>query len=156
MVQNRNMNAYIIGSGAVLTAGANTAMAATLHARTDPAIAVTVRAALVDFEGSVSGELSRIIILAAGFTSGRFDAEVAQPLARSGGSPLGEVLRVLGRATQAGELHVFARWLPEEALVATLQASGIEVIAHPLETISQAALICGRRYTQWRAPVLAA
>lgn len=45
------MNDYVIGSGAVLTAGPNASIAAaTLHAQTDAAIAAGVRAALVDFE----------------------------------------------------------------------------------------------------------
>lgn len=151
------MNEHLIGSGALLTAGANTlAMPASVHARTDPATALAVRAALVDFEGSASGELSRVVILAAGWTAQRFDAEIVRPLAAREALPLGDVLKTLGRATRVDEMHIFARWLPGEGLIATLRAANINVVAHPLETITQAVLICGQRYTQWHAPRYAA
>lgn len=151
------MHEYIIGSGAVLTADATTgAAAATLHARTDPLIAQSVRAALFDFEASAAGELSRIVILAAGWNPRRFEAEVVQPLAQRVAAPLAEVLIALGRATHASDLHIFARWLPDEALVAALDRARIEVIAHPLEAIAHAALISGQRYTHWRSPLRAA
>ena len=66
------MNDYVIGSGAVLTAGPNASIAAaTLHAQTDAAIAAGVRAALVDFESRSPSELSKLVVFATGWNGAR-------------------------------------------------------------------------------------
>jgi hypothetical protein len=151
------MNDYVIGSGAVLTAGpAGSIATATLHAQTDPAIAGQVRAALVDFESSAVAELSKVVIVASGWTGARVGRELIDPLLARSQCTLTDVLELLGSSTSAGEVHLFARWLPDELLTAALRKSGIALVAHPLEAIRQAALISGQRYARWPSPLRAA
>ncbi|MHB8146579.1 MAG: hypothetical protein ACYDGM_04865 [Vulcanimicrobiaceae bacterium] len=147
----------MIGAGALLRAEPRGSIAAaSLHAQTDPSIAASVRAAIIDFEGSAGAELSQILIVAAGWSARRFEAEVTAPLLRYRACTLADILRLLATATSSREIHVFARWLPDETLVATLDRSGIEVIAHPLEAIAQAALVSGASFSRWLATVCAA
>jgi hypothetical protein len=151
------MNGYLIGAGALLTAGPAASIArATLHAQTDPGLAEQVQAAVIDFESGNPSELSRLLIIAAGWSPSRFDACVARPLLERGECSLADVMEQLGRATGARELHVFARWLPDGALLSELRARGFEVVAHPLETIDQAALVSGQHLRRWRLPFRAA
>ncbi len=151
------MNDYVIGCGAVLTAGPNAAIAgAALHARTDSALAPQVRAALVDFESPSPAGLSKILIVGSGWTSARVSSELIGPLLARESSTLSDVIELLARATGAADVHVFARWLPDDVLAATLRRVGITLIAHPLEAIRQAALISGQTYVRWPSPLRAA
>ncbi|HKE38115.1 MAG TPA: hypothetical protein VKB39_11810 [Candidatus Baltobacteraceae bacterium] len=151
------MSEYLIGAGAVLTAGAAASISgATLHAQTDSPAAGEIRAAVIDFEASSPRELSRIVIMAAGWSPGRFESGVIQPLLARGECTLADVMEGLASATQARELHVFARWLPDTDLAASLHEKGISLVGHPIEAIEQAALVCGQRFNRWPAPFRAA
>jgi len=151
------MNDYVIGSGALLTAGpAGHIAGATLHAQTDPAIAAGVRAALVDFESGVVAELSKVLIVAAGWNRARVAAEWIEPLLERESCTLADVLGLLASTTRSREVHVFARWLPDEVLTATLRRCGVTLVTHPLEAIRQAALITGQSISRWPSPVRAA
>lgn len=151
------MNDYVIGSGAVLTAGPSASIAsATLHAQTDSALAATVRAALVDFESSSCTELTKVIVLAAGWNAARVKADLVAPLLERGCCTLADVLGQLAHAAGTSEVHLFARWLPDEVLTAVLRREGVMLVAHPLESIRQAALICGQSYSRWPSPLRAA
>jgi len=151
------MNEYLIGAGAVLTAGPAASIAgASLHAQTDPGLAPQITAAVVDFEAGRTAELSRILIVAAGWTAARFDAEIVRPLLSRGECTVADVFAELARGTGAAVIHLFARWSPDEALSLELQRRGVAIVAHPLETIHQAALVSGTRLSRWRSPFRAA
>lgn len=151
------MSEYLIGAGALLTAGpAASITGATLHAQTDSPAAGEIRAALIDFEAGSPEDLSRIVLVAAGWSPNRFESEVIQPLLAHGDCTLTDVMERLALATNARELHVFARWLPDTNLVAGLRERGISLVGHPLEAIEQAALVCGQRLNRWHAPFRAA
>jgi hypothetical protein len=151
------MNDYVIGAGAILTAGPNaTISSACLHAQTEAPIAAGVRAALVDFEATRLEDLSRVVIVAPGWNRSRFEREVAGPLLARSEVTLAEVLATLAGAAGSREVHVFARWLPDESLCAALAACGISLVTHPLEAIARAALVSGQSYQRWRAPLRAA
>jgi hypothetical protein len=151
------MNDYVIGSGAVLTAGPNASIAgATLHAQTDAAIAACVRAAVVDFESRSSSELSKLVMLATGWTAARVNAELVAPLLRRGECSLADVIALLAQAAQTAEVHLFARWLPDDVLTAALRREGVTLVVHPIESIRQAALICGQNFVRWPSPLRAA
>jgi hypothetical protein len=150
------MDEYFIGAGALLTAGASASITgATLHAQTEQGMG-KVEAAVIDFEATRVGELSRILIVAAGWSSSRFRGEVVSRLLSQGECGLSDVMSILARATGAEEIHLFAHWAPDEATSAILEDRGIRVVAHPLEAIGQAALVSGQRIGRWRPPVRAA
>jgi hypothetical protein len=150
--QTCGMEEYLIGAGAVLTAGGSASIApAALHAHTDPALAGGVKAFLVDFEGPPSGELSRVVIAVSGWNAARFSQGVAEPLLAQRECTLADVLRQLARSAGTDEVHCFARWLPDAQSLRALGAAGIALVMHPLETIDQAALVCGQRLTRWSA-----
>lgn len=151
------MNDYVIGAGAVLTAGPRGSIAgATLHAQTDAALAGVVRAALVDFESSNASELTKVVVLATGWNATRVKAELVAPLLASGDCTLADVFGLLAKAAQGAEVHLFARWLPDDVLTAALRRAGVPLVVHPLESIRQAALICGQNYSRWPSPLRAA
>jgi hypothetical protein len=151
------MDEYFIGTGALLTAGPAASIAgAALHAQIDPELAGRVDAALIDFEGTEAGELSRILIMAAGWSPARFQAEVVRRLLAQRECLLGDVIRMLAEATGSPEVHIFARWTLDSATSALLRDRGIRAIEHPLEVIGQAALVSGQRLERWRSPVRAA
>jgi len=151
------MNDYVIGSGAVLTAGPNGAIAgATLHAQTDATIAAGVRVALVDFESVSSNELSKIVMLATGWNPARVKVELIAPLLARRTCTLADIAVLLARAAQTAEVHLFARWLPDDVLTAALRREGVGLVVYPLESIRQAALICGQNYVRWPSPLRAA
>jgi len=151
------MNEYLIGAGALLTAGPAASIAgATLHAQTDPSLAGQVEAAVIDFEAGKCSELSQIVIIATGWCCARFEAEVVKPLLARGECTLADVMEQLERATGARELHLFARWLPDQALSEALHERGLRVVAHPLEVIGAAALVSGQRLSRWRSAFRAA
>jgi hypothetical protein len=58
---------------------------------------------------------------------------------------------MLARSAGSNEVHVFAHWLPDEATCAALEADGVALISHPLESIDAASLVCGQRRELWRA-----
>lgn len=151
------MNDYVIGSGAVLTAGPNASIAAaTLHAQTDAAIAAGVRAALVDFESRSPSELSKLVVLVTGWNGARVNAELVVPLLARGECTLADVIALLAQAAQTAEVHLFARWLPDDVLTTALRRDGVTLVVHPIESIRQAALICGQNYVRWPSPLRAA
>lgn len=151
------MSEYLIGAGAILTAGPNSSIAgATLHAQTDPRLATRVEASVIDFESATASEISRVVIVATGWNRPRFEAEVVRSLLARGNCSLAEVIGTLGRATGATEVHLFARWSPEARLLRDLAAGGVRLIAHPLETLDQAALVSGQRLTRWQPQFRAA
>jgi len=144
------MDEYFIGAGALLTAGPSASIAgAALHARTDASLAGCVKAALIDFEATRLGDLSRVLIVAAGWSGSRFRKEIVGRLLAERDCRLADVMAVLAEATGANEIHVFARWLPDDETSRLLSERGIGVVAHPLEAIGQAALVCGQRVGRW-------
>ncbi|MFZ0031193.1 MAG: hypothetical protein WAK84_04900 [Candidatus Cybelea sp.] len=155
--QDRGMDEYFIGAGALLTSGPSATIAgATLHAQPAPGLAGSLKAALVDFEAVQLGQLSRILIVAAGWSGARFQAEVVRRLVATRECGLGEVIATLAEATGTSEVHVFAHWVPDEATNAFLAERGVQVLSHPLAAIGQAALVSGQRLERWRSPVRAA
>ncbi len=151
------MNDYVIGSGAVLTAGPNAGIAGvSLHAQTDATIAANVRAAVVDFESSRLSDLSAVVIVASGWNAARVRSKLVSPLLERGECSLADVTETLARAAGTSEVHFFARWLPDDSLVNALRRAGITAVAHPLEAIRQAALISGQKYSRWPSPLRAA
>ena len=151
------MNDYVIGAGAVLTAGPRAAIAAaSLHAQTEPALAAGVRAALLDFESPSAAELSKVVIVASGWNARRVEAEIVRPLLARTECSLVDVLVRLATATGSQEVHIFARWMPDEVMAAALRRSGTRLVVHSLDVIRQAALISGQTYSRWPAPLRAA
>jgi len=151
------MSEYLIGAGAVLTAGAAASITgATLHAQTDSPAADEIRAAVIDFEAGSPHELSRIVLVAAGWSPSRFESAVIQPLLGRGECTLADVMERLAAATDARELHLFARWMPDTNLAAALREKGVALVGHPIEAIEQAALVSGQRLNRWRSPFRAA
>jgi hypothetical protein len=151
------MEEYLIGAGALLTAGpAATIRRATLHAQPLGALARQVSAALIDFESAGRDELSRLLIVAAGWAGSRFHAEVVTPLLALRECGLSDVITILADAVEIKEVHLFARWSPDQTTLDSLEKSGIRIISHPLEALGQAALVSGQRVERWPLPVRAA
>jgi hypothetical protein len=151
------MDEYIIGAGAVLTAGPQASIAgATLHAQTDAGLASVVHAALIDFEAAHLDELSRIVIVAPGWSSSRFEGGVIEPLLARRECTMADVVTTLAQATGQQEVHVFARWLPDATMTAGLASIGVALVSHPLEAIDQASLVSGKRLSRWQSPFRAA
>lgn len=140
------MDGYFIGAGALLTAGPEASLArATLHAQPASNLAGQVGAALVDFEAVQLGEVSRILIVAAGWSGARFYAEVVQKLIAQRECALPDIIAILSEATGATKVHLFAHWRPDEAMLASLAERGISLSIHPLEDLGPAALVSGQR-----------
>jgi hypothetical protein len=151
------MDEYFIGAGAVLTAGPpGSITGATLHAQTEAGLVGRVQAALIDFEATQANELTRVLIVAAGWSGPRFQAEVVGRLLVQGECGLADVLSTLAAATGAGEVHIFAHWRLDEATRLRLADQGVRVLAHPLAAIGRAALVSGQRLQRWGSPVRAA
>lgn len=123
---------------------------ATLHAQTDPRLAPRVKAAVIDFEGVSDHDISRIVIVATGWGRPKFEAEVIRSLLARGECSLADVIGTLRATTQAPEVHLFARWSPGGDLLRDLSGRGVRLVAHPLETLDQAALVSGQRLTRWQ------
>lgn len=156
-MQDRTMDQYLIGAGAVLTAGPEASIVgATLHAQTDPLLAANVSAALLDFESLDCADLSQIVVMVKGWKRSQFQDAVVAPLLRRRECSLADVVVLLARAAGSAEVHVFSRWEPDQALLVGAQASGVRLVIHPLECIEQAALVSGQRVGRWRAPFRAA
>jgi hypothetical protein len=144
------MDEFFIGAGALLTAGEEASIrGATLHARPENGLAGQVSVAVIDFEAARLGELSRLLVVAAGWSAGRFRTEVATQLLAQRDCSLSDVIAILAQATATDEVHLFAHWQPDEATVTELQGRGIRVTTHSLEAIGQAALVCGQRMERW-------
>ena len=151
------MDQYLIGAGAVLTAGRQASIApATLHAQTDPHLAAQVKAALIDFESADPRDLSRIVIVLSGWSGARFRETVTRPLLARGECSLADVMAALASAAGTHEVHVFARWAPQTALQDDPALAGVRLVSHPLESIEQAALISGQAFSRWQSPFRAA
>ncbi|MGR4063883.1 MAG: hypothetical protein ACLQPV_00370 [Vulcanimicrobiaceae bacterium] len=151
------MDGYLIGAGAILTAGdAATISGATLHARTDPHLARQVSAAVIDFESPSPQDLTRLVVVAAGWDAARFRREFATPLLTRRECSLADVIVDLGRAVGVGDVHLFARWLPEFAVIEAASGAGVTVVSHPIESILQAALVSGQAVRRWGASLSAA
>ncbi len=150
------MDQYFIGAGALLTAGPTaTITGATLHAQPEAALAEQVGAALIDFESPSSAEISRLLIVAAGWSASRLHAEVVAKLLSKRDCGLSDVIAILAGAVQTNEIHLFARWQPDRMTLDLLEKAGIRIIAHSLEAIGQASLVSGQRVERWR-PIRAA
>jgi hypothetical protein len=151
------MDEYLIGAGALLTAGpAATIRRATLHAQPTGALARQVAAALIDFESAGPDELCRLLILAAGWAGSRFQAEVVARLLAKRECGLSDVITILADAVETKEVHLFARWSPDPTTLASVEKSGIRILTHPLDALGQAALVSGQRVERWPVPVRAA
>ncbi|HEY2474146.1 MAG TPA: hypothetical protein VGI19_05025 [Candidatus Cybelea sp.] len=145
------MDQYLIGAGALLTAGPSaTIRPATLHAQPGFELAEQVAAAVVDLESAGLAELSRLLIIAAGWSGRRFHEQIVTQLLARGECGLNDIIEVLATAVGTEEIHLFARWQPDQATTDALQRKGVRVIAHPLEALGQAALVSGQRFERWR------
>jgi hypothetical protein len=151
------MNDYVIGSGALLTAGPSATIAgATLHMQVDPRLAPSVRAALVDFESTGKGDLTKVIVVAAGWNARRVQRDLVAPLLSRGECTLTDLLVELGRAAGSNEVHVFARWFVDDVMSAAAARAGVTLVSHSLESVRQAALISGQTFSRWPTPLRAA
>lgn len=145
------MDEYLIGAGALLTAGPEASIArATIHAQTDPFLAAGVKAAVIDFESGSPADLSRIVIMLAGWNAMQFRDSVVEPLLSRRECSLTDVVNLLASAGETREVHLFARWAPDGDLAAGAHAAGVRLVSHPLESIEQAALVSGQRWSRWR------
>ena len=66
-------------------------------------------------------------------------ADLVAPLLERGECTLADVIANLAQAAQTAEVHLFARWLPDDVLTAALRRDGVTLVAHPIESIRQAA-----------------
>ena len=151
------MGEYFIGAGALLTTGPPASIvSAALHAQIELRLEDGVNAALIDFESTRLSDVSRVLIVATGWSTGRFRAEVVQRLLARRDCALPDVVAALGDATGAKEVHLFARWASHPLAESLGRESGARVAAYPLEAIGRAALICGQRIERWPSPGRAA
>ena len=127
-----------------------------LHAQADAQLVSLVRAAIIDFESGETCDLSRIIAIGARWKPAQVRESFIEPLVTRGDCSLADVIATLAKGTGSKEVHVFARWFPDEILSAALRRDGIALIAHPLESIHAAALVSGQSFARLTAPVRAA
>jgi hypothetical protein len=120
-----------------------------MHAKVDPFLARRAKAIAVDFESPRQADLDRLVLLVAGWTTGRFHDLVVEPLAARGQASLGQVLAACAVACGQREVQLFARWLPDRALCAEIAEFGVELVVHPLESIERAALVSGQRFSRF-------
>ncbi len=144
------MEDYIIGSGVTVTSGEQATITPTaLHAHVDPALAAIARAVAIDFEGTSTTAMRRLLLIAPGWNSGTFQRGVTSRLMELGTCGLAEVLKTLAMATGSREVHIFAHWLPDDETCVTLGGAGITLVVHSLDAIEQAALIADQRHLLW-------
>jgi hypothetical protein len=144
------MDEYLIGAGAILTAGpAASISSATLHAQVEGGLAQRVGAAIIDFEATQAVEVSRLLLVAQGWSGARFRADVVRRLLERRECTLADVISTLAEATGTSEVHLFAHWPLDQASAEALEERGLRVVAHPLEAIGQAALVSGQRVERW-------
>lgn len=143
---------YMIGAGAILESGEQGSITpATLHAHVDPLLAGRVQVAAVDFEGNDSRSLKRLLVLGHGWDAARFRTGVSDKLREQRDCSLADVLLALAHAGATSEVHLFAHWLPDEETCAQVRRAGVDIVAHPLESILAASVVTGQRYKRWRA-----
>lgn len=143
---------YMIGAGAILETGeAAKVTSAMLHARVDPMLARSVKAAAVDFDGNSPGALRRLLVVVPGWNAGRFRLHVTRPLIERGTCSLADVLSTIAAAAETTEVHLFAHWAPDDATCEALAQRGLGLVVHPLEAIESAAVVAGQRHTRWKA-----
>jgi hypothetical protein len=143
---------YIIGAGAILESGENgTITPANLHAHVRPALAQRVKVAAIDFEAASPASLRRLLIVAQGLNAGAFRLNVSDRLRAQRTCTLADVLRTLAQGAEANEVHLFAHWLPDDQTVGQLNEAGIGIVAHPLESIEEAAVVAGQRHRRYHA-----
>jgi hypothetical protein len=136
------MDEYLIGTGALVTAGEHPCIIpAALHAAVEAAVAAAARVAVVDFDGASARVPRRLLLLVRDWRARAFEASVIARLRSKGLGSCTEALAALAEGTKAGELHLFARWLPGEDLCEGLAGLGVTIVAHPLEAIHRACLI---------------
>ncbi|HEY9179743.1 MAG TPA: hypothetical protein VIO32_03425 [Candidatus Baltobacteraceae bacterium] len=137
---------YIIGAGAILEAGeAASITPATLHAEVDRALAERARVLAVDFEGTSPAAMQRLLIVAGGWNGAQFRSEVTDRLREQRTCTLADVLLTLAAQARTDEVHLFAHWFPDEQTCSELQARGIRIVSHPVESIRAASLVSGQR-----------
>ncbi len=151
--QNRGMDEYFIGAGALLTAGPEATLTAGDAPRTNrQPLGGSDRAAVIDFEAARSSELSRLLIVAAGWAAAQFRVGGCRCLTRQRECSLADVIAMLAerdRGCRGGFLRPLG---PGRYHRRRLEERGIRLRAHPLEAIGQAALVSGQRLERWRAP----
>ncbi len=144
------MDEYLIGAGAILTAGPEASISsATLHAQVESGLARRVEAAVIDFEATQPTEVTRVLLVVQGWSGARFRGEVVRRLLERRECTLADVISTLAEAAGTREVHLFAHWLLDAASAEALEARGLQVVAHPLEAIGQAALVSGQRVERW-------
>ena len=144
------MDEYLIGAGAILTAGPEASISgATLHAQVERGLARRVEAAVIDFEATQPTEVSRLLLVVQGWSGARFRAEVVRRLLERRECTLADVISTLAEAAGTTEVHLFAHWLLDAASAEALEERGLQVVTHPLEAIGQAALVSGQRVERW-------
>jgi len=149
------MEEYFIGSGAILEAGERSKITgASLHAQLVSDCRPS--AVLVDFEGGSLLEVRRLLALVSGFSVGRFEATVSTRLLAAGACGFDDVVRILAEGSDVSEVHLYARWVPDESVLSGLAARGVTLQVHPLEEISRAALIAEHRFQIWGGGLKAA
>ena len=145
------MSEYIIGAGAVLTAGDNAKITpAALHAEVGFGLAAIAKAVAIDFEGTSEARLQRIVVVGQGWNRSAFQREVTAPLAQSRECSLADVFVALAEATGEKEVHLFAHWMPAAETLQALGARGIGLVVHPVEAIERAALVEERCFRRWQ------
>jgi hypothetical protein len=143
---------YMIGAGAILESGEQGSITpATLHAHVDSLLAGRIQVAAVDFEGNDPRNLKRLLVLGQGWDAARFRTGVSDKLREQRECTLADVLLTLAKAGASAEVHLFAHWLPDEETCAQLREAGVDIVAHPLESILAASVVTGQRYKRWRA-----
>ena len=137
---------YIIGAGAILETGeGGTITPAALHANVDPALAQRARVLAVDFEGTSAQAMQRLLILAQGWNAAQFRTAVSDKLRVQRTCILADVLGTLAAQAQTDEVHLFSHWFPDDKTCALLEARGVRIISHPVESIRAASLTAGQR-----------
>ncbi len=129
------MDEYFIGAGALLTAGPTASIAgATLHAQPKPGLAGCIEAALVDFEATQARRGRAYPYCGGRWSGARFRAEIVGKLLDQRECTLADVIRPL-RSNRTREVHLFARWLPDEATRAFLPGKAFgcsRILSKPL------------------------
>jgi hypothetical protein len=62
---------------------------------------------------------------------------------------LADVFQILSTGTKESQVHLFAKWTPNEDLIEPLRADGITIVARPLSEIPSRALEANRCYHIW-------
>lgn len=137
---------YVIGSGAILEAGPQSGITpAALHANLD-APAGAIEAAAFDFDGTCAERICKMLVIVKGASPAAVRDGIEIPLRSRGDCSLGDVFETLASAARTRVVHLFAHWLPDEATVTHLAERGIELVAHPVESVCAASVVSGQRH----------